>query len=46
MLFISGININTTLICLGRKKYAKWTPQQRGEIGRNASTHEVTSTLS
>ena len=45
MLFISRINIDTTFICLGRKKYAKWTPQQRAEIGRYASTHGVTAAV-
>ena len=45
MLFISRINIDTTFICLGRKKYAKWTPQQRAEIGHYPSTHEVTAAV-
>ena len=45
MLFISRINIDTPFICLGRKKFAKWTPQQRAEIGRYASTHGVTAAV-
>ena len=45
MLFISRINIDTTFICLGRKKYGKWTPQQRAEIGRYTSTHGVTAAV-
>ena len=45
MLFISRINIDTTFIYLGCKKYAKWTPQQRAEIGRYASTQGVTAAV-
>ena len=45
MLFISRINIDTAFICLGGKKYVKWTPQHRAETGRYASTHGVTAAV-
>ena len=45
MLFISRINIDTAFICLGGKKYVKWTPQHRAETGRYASTHGLTAAV-